>query len=591
MLFPTLGDRLRLHSEVLKLGNSTCKDSNLESRQMLRSLMQPWLLPFFTGPKMLFFVLKQLQQGSSIDENSKVSLNSESCVSIESLWAYASALIENIWSKTEIACNTIGMDSKITSASQEALAIILESEEYKCLNVLLQAVLAWHTTAEDSLSWGLISKTCNSLLGYAASILDMFNTEIGVQILPDILEHSFVGKLLPLALLSICANKGIENSLSSKFKDIWPKMDALIVALHAATESIDQLASVYDATSTRLEHGQKPSMTDFSAAMVELQSDLSSMLKLPKRTPLSSVYAAIWRYIVASGCTIVPFDTNSKSNTHRPYRIIVNDELGHLLGTSELMISSNVENLNANTTYSHDRIKFLQSSLLLSQKLRTIQQPTSQSCSLPDPSIGVGILPAPLGLKFDPTSNSLVDRFSWVMDFQRILTWTGARYAETLINGNCESKEESALNRWISSSLFKGGLDIATDTAHQSHESIGINSNSRRLRNREIIDQILDNRNEGKTLIDKIRLVIDPNAKASADPKLRTSRLRRQDSVERTLEKSGGYEAVDKAVRSTFAVLLKHSHCSYTATPMRDDGMPTEAIIDMWRASLQLRRW
>ena len=75
----------------------------------------------------------------------------------------------------------------------------------------------------------------------------------------------------------------------------------------------------------------------------------------------------------------------------------------------------------------------------------------------------------------------------------------------------------------------------------------------------------MDNKGAGKILLDKIRAAIDTDSSTSvsANPSVIRSRLKRQDSVERSLEKSGSFEAVDRAIRAIFGVLLKHSNIYY----------------------------
>lgn len=103
---------------------------------------------------------------------------------------------------------------------------------------------------------------------------------------------------------------------------------------------------------------------------------------------------------------------------------------------------------------------------------------------------------------------------------------------------------------------------------------------------------MVDNVGNGKKLLDKVRNAVDPgSAQGGANPQLRVARLKRQDSVEATLEKSGGIEAVDRAVRATFAALLKHTNISYTTEPISNEGALAETVVDAWKAALQLRRW
>ncbi|KAH7479169.1 uncharacterized protein KRP23_5967 [Phytophthora ramorum] len=102
----------------------------------------------------------------------------------------------------------------------------------------------------------------------------------------------------------------------------------------------------------------------------------------------------------------------------------------------------------------------------------------------------------------------------------------------------------------------------------------------------------MENVGSGKKLLDKVRNALDPgSAPGGTHPQLRIARLKRQDSVEATLEKSGGIEAVDRAVRATFAALLKHTNISYTTEPISNDGALADAVVDAWKAALQLRRW
>ncbi|TMW60609.1 hypothetical protein Poli38472_000651 [Pythium oligandrum] len=122
----------------------------------------------------------------------------------------------------------------------------------------------------------------------------------------------------------------------------------------------------------------------------------------------------------------------------------------------------------------------------------------------------------------------------------------------------------------------------------------GVVSESEGLRNDSLLSQIVSNCGAGKKLVDKVKEALDPGSGSGSGPntkKLLAARLKRQDSVEAALEKSGSIESVDKAVRVAFAVLLKHSHTAYVTDALTSDGTPAEPVVDAWRSAIQLRRW
>jgi hypothetical protein len=147
--------------------------------------------------------------------------------------------------------------------------------------------------------------------------------------------------------------------------------------------------------------------------------------------------------------------------------------------------------------------------------------------------------------------------------------------------------------RWMQSPLLRGGLAITTDAEPlQSTRLSDAHDDTRR--NDLLLQQIVQGLGAGKKLVDRVKLALDPGtagAVGGANPKLMAARLKRQDSVEAALEKSGGIDVVDKAVRVAFAVQLKHSNAAYVNGGLTKNGTPSEAVIDAWRSALQLRRW
>lgn len=177
---------------------------------------------------------------------------------------------------------------------------------------------------------------------------------------------------------------------------------------------------------------------------------------------------------------------------------------------------------------------------------------------------------------------SMDDCKMWLQDLQNILVWVDSGYSVALVAGDELSIGAKIDSRWYSSPLFKGGLE----------ESVEDSSADKCERNNALIQQTIDNVGAGKKLLDRVRNALDPGSRpVNGNPQLRATRLKRQDSVEATFEESGGFEAVDRAVRITFAVLLKHSNVSYASDPLTKDGSPSDTVIDAWRAALTLRRW
>ncbi|TYZ61267.1 hypothetical protein PybrP1_009568 [[Pythium] brassicae (nom. inval.)] len=141
----------------------------------------------------------------------------------------------------------------------------------------------------------------------------------------------------------------------------------------------------------------------------------------------------------------------------------------------------------------------------------------------------------------------LKESVGWLQDLQKVLVWAGSHYAASLITGS-ECRPEYAVDpRWAASPLFRGGLAMESEVV-----------DSGTGRNELLLQQIVDNAGQGKKLIER-------------------------DSVDAAIEKSGGYDIVDRAVRGAFAALLKHSNVYYTAEPLSKDGVPAEVIVDAWR--------
>ncbi|KAI9995477.1 hypothetical protein PInf_012542 [Phytophthora infestans] len=289
--------------------------------------------------------------------------------------------------------------------------------------------------------------------------------------------------------------------------------------------------------------------TDFvDTAAVSVSQELTTCLLNQSNTKSSVTYGQIlkslWDKIThAKGYT--SWKVKELTQNEEIRRVTIPSDLAKLFGTDSLLMKSGPEPL---VEYDSSRISFLPSRTLLSQHLYPVSE---------------GLPPTPERLQ--------------------VVVWVGSHYAATLILGG-ELDGGVVSEKWLQSPLFRGGLDETWPDIDTSNNEVG--------RNETLLLQVVENVGNGKKLLDKVRNALDPgSAPGGGNPQLRAARLKRQDSVEATLEKSGGIEAVDRAVRATFAALLKHTNISYTTEPISNQGRLAETVVDAWKAALQLRRW
>ncbi|POM71168.1 Hypothetical protein PHPALM_12297 [Phytophthora palmivora] len=270
-------------------------------------------------------------------------------------------------------------------------------------------------------------------------------------------------------------------------------------------------------------------------------------------------------------------------------RVTIPSDLAKLFGAETLLVKvKKAGTASGVLEYDPRNITFVPSRTILSQHIYPLSNEPLLAPGLTEADVRPP--PAPLSLTKSSTplswsaDKTIEESYDWLKDLQKVIAWVGSHYAATLIVGGAIESGVVVNERWLHSPLFRGGLEKTWPDATLGSTEVG--------RNEALLLQVVDNVGNGKKLLDKVRKALDPgSAPGSVNPKLRAVKLKRQDSVEATLEKSGGIEAVDRAVRATFAALLKHTNISYTTEPISKEGALAEAVVDAWKAALQLRRW
>ncbi|KAG7392478.1 hypothetical protein PHYPSEUDO_000166 [Phytophthora pseudosyringae] len=578
-LFPSVLDRLQVMNRLM------VSEQNSEAELTpAQKLLIPMLVPFFTSTKMLFQLINDPNMLFKVD-----GLPDE--VVSESVVTFMNTLLDALRKQTNDAMEHSSGD--ITNL-MKSLDAIEANHEFKCLNIMLRAAIFW-CSCSTSRGWMIIESVCAKLVAFIAECLDQSdNMKLEQsQHLPIVIQRSFAGKLLPFMLLSVFSLPSVRDALPALLDPFWSQLEALSVKLHTALaglrkQGLLQRSGVPVDTPAALD-SRKASFVETSLASVSKELSICLLHQSSgSSVTYNRIFKSLWDKIThAKGYTYwkvkdLPQDVEIRRTT-------IPSDLAKLFGAETLLVK--VQKSGDETEvleYEPRKISFVPSWTILSQHI----YPLSEG-PLPAPGgveANAGPPPAPKSsvktcLPIARCSDKTMEESrEWLKDLQKVVAWVGSHYAATLIVGGELDSGAAVSERWLHSPLFRGGLEEISPVTTSDNNNVG--------RNEALLLQVVDNVGYGKKLLDKVRIALDPgSAPRSLNPQLRVVRLKRQDSVEATLEKSGGIEAVDRAVRATFAALLKHTNISYTTEPISNEGALAETVVDAWKAALQLRRW
>lgn len=576
-LFPSLLDRLQVMNRLMV--NKHNSEAELTPAQ---KLLIPMLVPRFTSAKMLFQLISDPAVLFKVDGSSDE-------VVTKSVIEFMSTLLDALWQKTK---DTMEHSSEDITKLMKSLDTIESKHEFKCLNIMLRATIFW-CSCSISRGWMIIESVCTKLVAFISECLDQCHA-MGLeqsQLLPVVIQRSFSGKLLPFMLLSVFSLPSVRDAPPALLDPFWSQLEDLSAKLHA-TLAVLCKHGLLRPSGSRIETpgalGDNSGETEFvDTALASVSKELSICLlqqSSGSSVTYGRIFKSLWDKITHSkGYTYwkvkdLPQDAEIR-------RITIPSDLAKLFGTETLLVKVQKSGTEFEVSdYDPRKITFTPSRTILSQHM----YPLSEG-PLPVPGkaeADVGLPPAPQALAKTTSpiarcpDKTIEESHEWLKDFQKVVAWVGSHYAATLIIGGALDSGVVVSERWLHSTLFRGGLEETWSDTNK----VG--------RNEALLLQVMDNVGSGKKLLDKVRNALDPgSARGIANPQLRVARLKRQDSVEATLEKSGGIEVVDRAVRATFAALLKHTNISYTTEPISSEGALAETVVDAWKAALQLRRW
>ncbi|KAG1690342.1 hypothetical protein DVH05_028222 [Phytophthora capsici] len=577
VLFPSLLDRLQVMNRLMVHKPS----SGGELTQAQQSLI-PMLVPCFTSAKMLF----QLLCDPSI--LFKVDGLADNAVS-ESVVTFMNTLLDALWEQTKSA---IEHSSGDTAKLVKSLDAIEANDEFKCLNIMLRAAIFW-CSCSVSRSWMIIESICSKLVTFTSKYLDQSNTG-QTHIFPIVIQRSFSGKLLPFLLLSVFSLPSVREALPALLDPFWPQLESFSEKLHTALVLLDK-QDVHASQPSLDAHtavGESSVEADFvDSALASVSKELSTCLLLNTGSSVTygQIFKSLWNKINQSqGYTYWKVKDLPQDEEIR--RVVIPSDLVKLFGTKSLSVKVQKGTAERLLGYDPKKISFVPSRTILSQHIYPLKEEplpvlggVEASTTPPPASNGQSLVKAPVPVIW--CSDTIFEEsHEWIKDLQKMVAWVGSHFAATLIVGGELGGGAVISDRWLHSPLFRGGLDETWPDPTSTKPEVG--------RNETLLLQVIENVGQGKKLLDKVRNVLDPgSAPGGANPQFRVARLKRQDSVEATLEKSGGIEAVDRAVRATFAALLKHTNLSYTTEPISSEGALSETVVDAWKAALQLRRW
>ncbi|KAG2937663.1 hypothetical protein PC115_g4078 [Phytophthora cactorum] len=573
-LFPSLLDRLQVMNRLM-----VNKHNSEEEMTPAQKLLVPMLVPSFTSAKMLFQLI------SDPNVLFKVDGLSDEVVS-ESVITFMSTLLDSLWAQTKDAMD---QSSEGVTKLMKSLDTIETSNEFNCLNIMLRAAIFW-CECSTSRGWMIIESVCAKLVGFISECLDQCSSMKleQSQLLPTVIQHSFSGKLLPFMLLSVFSLPSVRDALPALLDPFWPRLEALSLKLHTALVALSKQQPTAVPVDTRCAL-ESSTETDFvDTARVSVSKELTIYLlsqSSDSSVTYGQIFKSLWDKIThVKGYT--SWKVKELPQDEEIRRITIPSDLAKLFGTETLLVKVPKSGAESLLGYEPKKVSFLPSRTILSQHVYPVSEGPLPASGV-DANVGPPPAPKSLVTTSLPTprysDKTIEESHEWLKDLQKVVVWVGSHYAATLILGG-ELDGGVVSGKWLQSPLFQGGLEEPMPDTNVHNKEVG--------RNEALLLQVIDNVGNGKKLLDKVRNALDPgSAPGGGNPQLRAARLKRQDSVEATLEKSGGIEAVDRAVRATFAALLKHTNISYTTEPISNQGALAETVVDAWKAALQLRRW
>lgn len=572
ILFPSLLDRLDVMNRLLDASSD-----EQHGQSSAKKLLVPMLVPSFASAKMLFQLMNDTER---LFPNAEVATQTTTTIV-----AFMGTLMDSLWRKaSDVIEQTFAVDDNSLSVRVQELVSLEHSDEFKCLNVILRAALFWCSCSTHH-GWRIIEGVSSRLIDFTLELLANRSASSPQQRLRLLLclKNSFPGKLIPFLMLSTFSLPAIRDILPALIQTMWPKIELLIGNIHKLLTELKGDTQC---------HNKSRSLSCWSLSSIEAAGGSYDFDDKTRVTVSQELRASLLPESESVGtCGDVLkrlWSTLSHANGYRTWvvkelargfelrRVVLPSDLEQLFGTDTLLIKFQRESPEVNASeFSDSGISFLPSRTVLSRHI----YPTD--LSTPAVSEATAGASSAIATTTNPATSALLySCFHWLRDLQKILVWVGSAYASALVIGAEQPGLETVEPRWQTSPLFRGGLEDTTTAVDTMNE-----------RNNTLLRQIIDNTGAGKKLLDKVRNALDPSSKPIGGNLQLRARLKRQDSVEATLEKSGGIEAVDRAVRITFAVFLKHSNISYVSEPVTKDGTPTDSIIDAWRSALTLRRW
>lgn len=579
-LFPSILDRLDIMN---KLMNDSLVDQAFSSAA--KQLLIPMLVPCFTTPKMLF---QLMSDSSTLFESTE-----KTAAAINIIVGFTDTLLDKTWAQTtDIFGNCSSVDD--ICLVQKKMELLESNAEFKCLNVIVRAAIFWCSSLPQE-GWQIIQPLCLKLISITNSLIDRASAIPGNQIqsLPSLMQHSFPGKLLPFILVSALSLPAVRELFPSILKDFWPQVEALSSRIHAVLDVLKPQRSKNEDPELPQTQSFTMEMDFVGSQLANVSSQLSMILDLPAEEPIQYevILKALWNNVI-NGKGFKSFKIKNCKYGFELHRVIIPVDLARIFGAETFLVRYCKDYVNAESIafeYDSEIMSLEENRTVLSQHI----YPVAQADAVQNDNVVAAVLPPPapttLSTCIDIFSDTCTDESRrWLEDLQNTLAWVGSHFASTLIIGEEYPVDEDVRSRWASSLLFRGGLNATTLSTYPQDQVC----DDQYQTNEHLLEQIVDNVGHGKKLLDKIRNILDPgSASSGSNPKLLATRLKRQDSVEAALEKSGGFEVVDRAVRAAFAALLKHNHTSYMGSPITADGNPSEPVIDAWRSALQLRRW
>ncbi|KAI9906924.1 hypothetical protein PsorP6_004192 [Peronosclerospora sorghi] len=572
-LYPSILDKVQIMNRLMVNNQDSVADLSPAQKLLL-----PMLVPCFTSAKMLFHL---------IDEPENLS----DATFTETVIAFLTSLLEVLRKKTkdlmEYMPETINKLISILDA-------IETSHEFKCVSILLRAIVIWcsHTVNQ---SWRMIESVCTNLVAF---IVEGLNHCLAIpfeksQLVLVIIQHSFAGKLLSFLLLSATSLSSIRDSLPARLISLWTPLKNLSAKLDSTLSVLSEngILSWPDfRTETSDSLGDYGCETEFvDTALVSVSNELSTCLLLQhsgSSLTYGHIFTRLWDKIIKSR-DYTHWKVKELPHDAEIRRIQLPMDLTKLFGAETLLVWMQKIGITSGVlAYDSKRISFMPSRTIISQHIYPMSASDFPFSEKDEAKAYVGPPSTPQFVRENQwcSIKSIEESNEWLKDLHNIVAWVGSRYAASLINGGAMDNTVVASERWLHSPLFRGGLE-------HSWPHI-ISKENEADRNEALLLQVVDNVGNGKKLLDRVRNAVNPrSARRKPTSKLELVKLKRQDSVEAILEKSGGIEAVDRAVRATFATLLKHTNASYTIEPVSSEGAIAETLVDTWKAALQLRQW